>query len=154
MRVNTNPHPRRPSPEFDFSPWRPNIAVLPFLANGNHPELLMLGRAVRYRLRDRLEREPALRGRVIQSARLDHSPPHALELLCRELHVGHLIIGKCHPTGRNPSLYVELAETRSWHVRWADFLVGGARQLLAAESPKMDAMVAALRTELLLHRAC
>lgn len=150
--MNTHPRTLRLSPEFDLSPWRPNVAVLPFLANGNDPELVMLGRAVRYRLRDRLEREPALRGRVIQSARLDHAPPHALELICRELRVGHLITGKCHPTGRHPSMYVELADTRSWFVRWADFLVGGARPLLAADSPKMDEMVAALRTELLVHR--
>jgi TolB-like protein len=85
---------------------------------------------------------------LISSDFLAKAPPHALELICRELRVGHLISGKCHGTGGQPSVYVELTDTRDWHIRWADFYAGGAHALLAEDGKAMDALVKELRTEL------
>lgn len=132
-----------------MDPTRPLVAVLPFTPNGADPSLRILGNEIADRLREQLARDPAMQAILISSDFLAKAPPHALELICRELRVGHLISGKCHGTGTEPSVYVELTETREWHVRWADFHGGGARALLADEGDAMKRLVRELRSELL-----
>lgn len=130
-------------------PTRPLVAVMPFTPNGTDPSLRMMGEELADRLRERLAGDPAVQAILISSEFLCKAPPHALELICRELRVGHLISGKCHGTGDRPSLYIELTETREWHIRWAEFYVGGARTLLDPEgSAMMDQLVKELRTAL------
>ena len=141
----------QPLPDALPSPARPLVAVMPFTPNGGDEALRLLGNEVADRLRERLANDPALHAILISSDFLAKAPPHALELICRELRVGHLISGKCHPTGEQPSVYIELTDTRDWHIRWADFYSGGARALLAEDGAAMDALVKELRTELLLH---
>lgn len=130
------------------APTRPLVAVLPFTANGQDPSLRVLGDELADRLRERLARDPITRAILISSEFIAKAPPHALELICRELRVGHLISGKCHGTGNQPSVYVELTETRGWHIRWAEFYGGGAHALLAEDGAAMDTLVGALRCEL------
>ena len=130
---------------------RPLVAVLPFACGGGDPAMRLLGAELADRLRERLASDPALQAILVSSDFLAKAPPHAVELICRELGVGHLISGKCHPTGEHPSLYIELTDTRDWHIRWADFYGGGARAFLADDGAAMDALVKELRTELLLH---
>ena len=69
-------------------------------------------------------------------------------LFCRELRVGYLISGKCHATGDEPSLYVELTDTRDWHVRWAEFYRFGAGSMLAEDGQAVAALVRQLRAAL------
>ncbi len=133
-------------------PGRPLVAVLPFTPCGDDPRLALLGTEIADRLRERLASDPATRAILISSDFLAKAPPHALELICRELRVGHLISGKCHATGPEPSLYVELTDTREWHIRWADFQRFGARRMLAEDGEAMDRLVAQLRTTLAEHR--
>lgn len=129
-------------------PGRPLVAVLPFAPCGDDPQLALLGTEIADRLRERLAGDPATRAILISSDFLAKAPPHALELICRELRVGHLISGKCHATGSEPSLYVELTDTRSWHIRWADFQRFGARRVLAEDGEAMDRLVTQLRITL------
>jgi adenylate cyclase len=133
------------------SPARPLVAVLPFTATAGDDTLRLLGNEVADRLRERLARDPAVQAILISSDFLAKAPPHALELICRELRVGLLISGKCHGTGKHPSVYIELTDTRDWHIRWADFYAGGARALVAEEGEAMDLVVQELRRELLQH---
>ena len=128
---------------------RPLVAVLPFTANGDDAALALMGNELADRLREHLARDPALQSILISSDFLAKAPPHALELICRELRVGHLISGKCHRTGDQPSVYVELTDTRDWHIRWADFYGGGASALLAEDGEAMAQVVHELRSELL-----
>ena len=130
-------------------PTRPLVAVLPFVPRGDDPSLRLLGTEIADRLREQLARDPAMQAILISSEFIAKAPPHALELICRELRVGHLISGKCHSTGSQPSVYVELTDTRDWHIRWADFQGGGARALLADDSEAMATLVRSLRSELL-----
>ena len=130
------------------APTRPLVAVLPFTSNTGGEALRLLGNELADRLRERLARVPALQAILISSDFLAKAPPHAVELICRELRVGHLISGKCHPTGDQPSVYIELTDTRDWHIRWAEFLPGGARSLLAEDSEALEAMVSEVRHEL------
>ena len=127
---------------------RPLIAVLPFTACGGDPQLALLGIEIADRLRERLASDPVMQAILISSDFLAKAPPHALELICRELRVGHLISGKCHPTGSEPTLYVELTDTRDWHIRWADFRRFGARRMLADDGVAMTRLVADLRRAL------
>lgn len=129
-------------------PGRPLVAVLPFAPCGDDPRLALLGTEIADRLRERLAADPAMRAILISSDFLAKAPPHALELICRELRVGHLVSGKCHSTGPEPSLYVELCDTREWHIRWADFQRFGARRMLAEDGEAMDRVVRQLRTTL------
>ena len=148
LPVDTAPHALQ---AFDVLPslWRPLVAVLPFTASGDDASLGLLGSELADRLREQLARDPALQPILISSDFLAKAPPHALELICRELGVGHLISGKCHGTGDQPSVYVELTDTRDWHIRWADFYGGGASALLAEDGEAMARVVQELRTELL-----
>jgi TolB-like protein len=130
------------------APTRPLVAVLPFTSNTGGAALRLLGNELADRLRERLARVPALQAILISSDFLAKAPPHAVELICRELRVGHLISGKCHPTGDQPSVYIELTDTRDWHIRWAEFLPGGARSLLAEDSEALEAIVSEVRDEL------
>jgi len=129
-------------------PGRPLVAVLPFTPCGNDPALRLLCNDIADNLRERLAGDPATQAILISSDFLAQAPPHALELICRELRVGHLISGKCHPTGPEPSLYVELTETRHWHIRWANFYRYGARAMMAEDGAAMTQLVAELRTAL------
>lgn len=129
------------------------VAVLPFQAVGDDPALRLLGVEIADVLRERLESDPALQAILISSDFLAKAPPHAVELICRELHVGYLVSGKCHGTVSEPAVYVELTDTRDWHIHWAHFYREDARTLLAADSEAMTGLVVALRRALVQHPA-
>ena len=124
---------------------RPLVAVLPFQTIGGGTSLQGLGGEIADLLRERLESDPVLHAILISSDFLAKAPPHAVELICRELRVGYLITGKCHGHGGEPSLYVEVTDTRDWHIRWANFYRERARALLADEDNAMSELVASLR---------
>lgn len=125
---------------------RPLVAVLPFETLGGGPSVQGLGGEIADVLRERLEKDPVLHAILISSDFLAKAPPHAIELICRELRVGYLISGKCHAQGRGePSLYVEVTDTRDWHIHWADFYRERARALLVDEGGTMTGLVASLR---------
>jgi TolB-like protein len=130
---------------------RPLVAVLPFAPHGADPRLRLMGEEIADLLRERLQRDPAMQAILISSDFLAKAPPHALELICRELRVGHLISGKCHQTGDEPSLYVELTDTREWHIHWAHFYRCGARSLLAPGGEPMTTLVDILQRALVPH---
>jgi TolB-like protein len=134
------------------TPLRPLVAVLPFTPVTDDPTLRLLGGEIADTLRDRLERDPALQAILISSDFLSRAPPHAVELICRELRVGYLVSGKCHPNGRDPSLYLELTETYDWHIRWAEFYRGQARALLAPDGQPLTDVVTVLRRILVERR--
>lgn len=142
----------QPPPDLPL-PVRPLVAVLPFAAPGAEGDgrLRLMGTELADRLRERLARDPAVQAILIDSDFLAKAPPHALDLICRELRVGHIITGQCHATGDEPSVFVELTETREWHIRWAEFYSGGARKLLAPDGGALAAMAEELRRELLVH---
>ena len=128
------------------------VALLPFVACGPEPSLRLLGNDIADRLRERLAADPHMGAILISSDFLSQAPPHALELICRELRVGHLISGKCHPTGDEPSLYVELTDAYDWHVRWAEFYRFGARTMLAEDGEAISGLVRQLRNALVERR--
>lgn len=143
--MNTHSPLLDPAPHAPPEHRRPLVAVLPFRPNGESDDLRILGEEIADMLRERLAADPAVQAILISSDFLAKAPPHALELICRELRIGHLISGKCHGTGGEPSLYVELTDTREWHIRWANFYRGEARSLLAPEGEAMDSMAGQLR---------
>lgn len=125
----------------------PLVAVLPFTPRGGDESLGLLGSDIADALRERLTQDPAMQAILISSEFLSKAPPHAVELICRELRIGFLVSGHCHPT-TPASLYVELTDTRDWHIRWAHFFRGTAPALLAPGAEGMTRMVAGLRREL------
>jgi TolB-like protein len=149
MAVNTDYGSASVSP-LDLRPLlgRPLVALLPFVPCGRGEALRLLGDDIADRLRERLAADPAMGAILISSDFLSNAPPHAVELICRELRVGHLISGKCHATGSEPSLYVELTDTHDWHVRWSEFYRFGARSMLAEDGEAISGMVQHLRTAL------
>ena len=127
---------------------RPLVAVLPFTPGGDDPGLRLLGNDIADLLRERLAQDAAFQAILISSDFLSKAPPHAVELICRELGIGHLVSGQCHGTGQRASLYIELTDTRDWHIRWARFFRGTAHTLLAEDGAEMGQLVANLRREL------
>lgn len=151
--MNSDPGPSLPavSALVDFG-RRPLVAVLPFGPEGIHPALRLLGIEIADALRERLAQDPALQAILISSDFLAKAPPHAVELVCRELGVGHIISGKCHGTAECASLYVEVTDTRAWQIRWAHFFRGNARRLLVADSEELAALAHGLRDALVKRR--
>jgi len=133
------------------SPRRPLVAVLPFTPGAEDASLHLLGNEIADRLRERLAQDAALQAILISSDFLAKAPPHAVELICRELRIGYLISGKCHGGGSGASLYVELTDTRDWHIRWARFYRGTAHTLLAVDGAEMTQLLAGLRRALVEH---
>ena len=142
-----------PSREAVAAMRRSLVAVLPFQAARDDPALRLLGNEIADVLREKLERDPALQAILISSDFLAKAPPHAVELICRELRVGYLISGKCHGSIAAPSLYVEVTDTRDWHIHWAHFYREDARALLCAGDDTMNDLVASLRRLLVEHPA-
>jgi TolB-like protein len=128
---------------------RPLVAVLPFAPAGDDAALRLLGSELADLLRERLARLPVLSAILISSEFLARAPEHALELACRRLRVGHLVWGRCHRHADGASLYVELADTREWNVRWAGYFHGQALQLLAPECATWGALQEQLQVNLL-----
>ncbi|MEJ8840197.1 hypothetical protein [Ramlibacter sp. AN1133] len=134
------------------APRRPLVAVLPFTPGGDEDaSLRLLGNDIADLLRERLGQDAALQAILISSDFLAKAPPHAVELICRELGIGFLISGQCH-AGPRASVYVELTDTRDWHIRWARFFRGTAHTLLAEDGAEMGQLVANLRRELVAQR--
>lgn len=134
-------------------PGRPLVAVMPFVATVDDEQLRLLGTEIADTLRERLATDPQLQAILISSDFLAKAPPHALELVCRELRVGYLVTGKCHPGGGRPSLYVEVSDTRGWHIQWARFVRNTARALIVPGSQEMNDLVGELRDMLVHHPA-
>lgn len=131
---------------------RPLVAVLPFTPAADDASLRLLGNDIADLLRERLAQDAALQAILISSEFLAKAPPHAVELICRELGIGHLVSGQCHGSGGRASLYVELTDTRDWHIRWARFFRGTAHTLLSEGGAEMGQLVANLRRELVEQR--
>lgn len=128
---------------------RPLVAVLPFTTQHHNDKLRLLGADVADALRRRLAVTPGVGSLLIRSEFLSRAPDHARELICRQLRVGHLVSGRCYEILPGiTSLYIELADTRSWHVTWADFIKGNARDLLDIRCDAMTRVVESLRTAL------
>ena len=127
------------------------MAVLPFTAGTEDDSLRLLGNDIADLLRERLAQDAALQAILISSDFLSKAPPHAVELICRELRIGYLISGQCHGAGNRASLYVELTDTRDWHIRWAHLFRGTAHTLLAESGGEMAKLIAHLRRELVEH---
>ena len=62
--------------------------------------------------------------------------------------MGYLISGRCYRIGVGTSVYVELADTRQWHVVWADFIQRDERELLDPRGEAMLRVVAGVRQAL------
>ena len=128
---------------------RPLVAVLPFTSPQPDERLRLLGADVADALRRRLAVTPGVGSLLIRSEFLSRAPDHARELICRQLRVGHLVSGTCYEfLPGTTSLYIELADTRGWHVAWADFIKGNARDLLDGQSEVMTKVVEHLRVAL------
>ena len=123
---------------------RPLVAVLPFGGVDDDATLRLLGSELAEMVRERLAGLPELRAILISSEFLERAPEHALDLICRQLHVGRLVTGRCHRSPCGTSLYVEVSDTREGKVLWARFLRGGARELLAPDSATMESLHGAL----------
>lgn len=130
---------------------RPLMAVLPFTSGQPDDELRLLCADLSDLLRDTLASTPELGSTLIRSDFLSRAPEHALELICRQLRVGYLVSGTCYRLGHGTSLYIELADTRRWHIVWADYLKGNARDLLDPASAASARVLAGLRHSLRHH---
>lgn len=143
--MNSPPANPIDDPEFDPLPLRrPLVAVLPFTAADDDQSLQLLGVELADAVREGLARLPTFGAILISSEFLQRAPEHAVELICRQLRIGHLVAGHCYRNGAGTSLYLELTDTRTWYVRWAHFYRQDALALLAGDSSTMAALQASV----------
>jgi len=130
---------------------RPLLAVLPFKPAHDDEQLHMLGQDAAQQLRESLCQLPQFATILISSDFLAKAPPHALELICRQLGVGHVITGKCYMANGTPLLFIELTDSRTWHILWAHHFKGDVHALAAPGSEAMESLVATLQLSLRRH---
>ena len=131
---------------------RPLVAVLPFAPAGDDESLRLLGSGLAQQLREGLGQVPAIDAILVSSEVIERAPEHALELICRQLHIGHLVAGKCSRDSRGGcSLYVELTDTRTWNLRWAEVFRGTAEAMMLPDSTELAALTASVQAALLCH---
>lgn len=131
---------------------RPLVAVMPFAPAGEDAALRLLGSGLAQQLRAGLAQAPAINAILINSEFIERAPDHALELICRQLRIGHLVTGRCSRDAfGHCSLYVELSDTRDWAVRWAQVFRGTAGAMMLPESSELAGLLASVQAALLCH---
>ncbi|MCG2591819.1 hypothetical protein LZ009_03405 [Ramlibacter sp. XY19] len=131
---------------------RPLVAVMPFAPAGDDAALRLLGSGLAQQLRTGLMQTPAIEAILVNSEFIERAPEHALELICRQLRIGHLVTGRCSRDARGGcSLYVEVTDTRDWAVHWAQVFRGTADAMMLPESSELARMLASVQAALLFH---
>lgn len=131
---------------------RPLVAVLPFAPAGEDAALRLLGSGLAAQLRTGLAQAPVINAILISSEFIERAPEHALELICRQLRIGHLVTGKCSRDAHGRcSLYVELTDTRDWNIRWAQVFRGTAGAMMLPDSAELAQLQASVQAALLCH---
>jgi adenylate cyclase len=128
---------------------RPTIAVIPFVVRGQAPEQDVLGEVLADEVITALSRTPELNviSRLSTTALRDRSLP--LQELARHVNANYVLSGAYRIAGGQVRLFVELADSSSGRVDWADELRSDVRAVVAGDGDLVAKLVAAVSSAIL-----
>ena len=141
--------PVLPAGESLQSDMRPSLAVIPFEMRGCEPGHELLGEALADEIIAALSRTSELHviSRLSTTAFGQRSQPVS-EIRAR-LGASYVLTGVCRTEGAQLALFVELVDSRSGHVVWADNLRGHIHQVFLSDDDLIARLVSGVSTSVM-----
>lgn len=121
---------------------RPTIAVIPFSTRSAEPLHQMLGEAVADEVIAALSRTSELHVISRLSTTVFRDRREDIQDIKSHLGATYILSGSCRTAGNQLALFVELIDTRTGHITWAENLKGEVRNVFAIEDELINRLVA------------
>ena len=136
--------PILPAGESSQREMRPSLAVIPFAMRTVQPGHEMLGEALADELIAALSRTSELHVISRLSTTAFSQRQHAIDEIRTRLGANYVLSGSCRSEGAQLALFVELIDSRSGHVVWADNLRGQVQGIFLADDDLIARLVAGI----------
>lgn len=123
---------------------RPTIAVIPFAMRSNEPGHELLGEALADEVIAALSRTSELHVISRLSTTVFRDRQEAVEDIRTHLGATYILSGNCRSAGTKLALFVELIESKSGHIVWADNIKGEVHGLFGSDDELIARLVAAV----------
>ncbi len=131
---------------------RPTIAVIPFAMRSAEPDHAMLGEALADEVIAALSRTSELHVISRLSTTVFRERHEAVQDIRSHLGASYILSGTCRSAGTQLALFVELIDTKTGHVAWADSLKGQVRGLFETDDELIARLVAAISSSVMSHQ--
>ncbi|WP_296920093.1 adenylate/guanylate cyclase domain-containing protein [Polaromonas sp.] len=128
---------------------RPTIAVIPFAMRSNEPGHELLGEALADEVIAALSRTSELHVISRLSTTVFRDRREAIQDIKTHLGATYILSGTCRSAGTQLALFVELIDTKTGHILWADSLKGEVHGLFAADDELIARVVAAVSSSVM-----
>lgn len=128
---------------------RPTIAVIPFAMRSSEPGHELLGEALADEVIAALSRTSELHVISRLSTTVFRDRREAIEDIKTHLGATYILSGTCRSAGTQLALFVELIDTKTGHILWADSLKGEVHGLFAADDELIARVVAAVSSSVM-----
>lgn len=128
---------------------RPTIAVIPFAMRSNEPGHELLGEALADEVIAALSRTAELHVISRLSTTVFRDRREAIEDIKTHLGATYILSGTCRSAGTQLALFVELIDTKTGHILWADSLKGEVHGLFAVDDELIARVVAAVSSSVI-----
>ena len=123
---------------------RPTIAIIPFSMRSGEPGLEMLGEALADEVIAALSRTSELHVISRLSTTVFRGRNDSVEEIKSHLGASYILSGVCRTSGSDLGLFVELIDTKTRNIVWADSLKGRVSGLFSADDELIARLVAAI----------
>lgn len=123
---------------------RPTIAIIPFSMRSNEPGQDMLGEALADEVIAALSRTSDLHVISRLSTTFFRGRDDSVEDIKSHLGASYVLSGVCRTSGSDLSLFVELIDTKTRNIVWADSLKGRVNGVFSADDELIARLVAAI----------
>ncbi len=130
---------------------RPTIAVIPFSMGSSEPGHEMLGEALADEVIAALSRTSEMHVISRMSTTVFCGRTDSVEDIKTHLGASYILSGVCRSSGADLSLFVELIDTATRNIVWADNLKGRVGGLFAADNELIARLVAAVSASVMRH---
>lgn len=128
---------------------RPTIAIIPFAMRSNDPGQDMLGEALADEVIAALSRTSELHVISRLSTTVFSGRNESVEDIKAHLGASYVLSGVCRASGADLALFVELIDTRTRHIVWAESLKGRVNGLFSADDELIARLVAAISSSVM-----
>ena len=130
---------------------RPTIAIIPFSMGNSEPGQDMLGEALADEVIAALSRTSELHVISRLSTTIFRGRSDSVEDIKTHLGASYILSGVCRTSGSALALFVELIDTRTRNIVWADNLKGRVNGLFSADDELIARLVAAISSSVMRH---
>lgn len=128
---------------------RPTIAVIPFSTRSAEPLHQMLGEAVADEVIAALSRTSELHVISRLSTTVFRDRREDVQDIRTHLGATYILSGSCRSAGNQVALFVELIDTRTGHVAWAESLKGEVHSIFSIDDELINRLVAGVSSSVM-----